>query len=38
MFELPLKATENRPLELEIFDGFDVSEGRSNELRFELDI
>jgi hypothetical protein len=38
MFELPLEATENRPLELEILDGFDVSEGRSNELRFELDI
>ena len=38
MFEVPLEATENRPLELEIFDGFDVSEGHPNELRFELDI
>lgn len=38
IFEVPLAATENRPLELEIFDGFDVSEGRPNELRFELDI
>jgi hypothetical protein len=38
MFELPLEAVENQPLELEILDGFDVTEGKPNELVIELDI
>ncbi len=38
IFELPLEDTENRPLELEILDGYDVAEGHPKELIFELDI
>ena len=38
IFELPLENTENRPLELEVLDGYDVAEGHPKELIFELDI
>jgi hypothetical protein len=38
IFEIPLENTENRPLELEILDGYDVAEGHPKELIFELDI
>lgn len=38
MFEIPFEATENRPLELEITDGFDFAEGAPHELVIELDI
>ena len=38
IFEIPLEDTENRPLELEILDGYDVAEGHPKELIFELDI
>jgi hypothetical protein len=37
LFLLPLEASENRPLELEISDGFDA-EGEPRTLSFELDI
>lgn len=38
MFEIPLEATENRPLELEILDGFDFGESHPHELLIELDL
>jgi hypothetical protein len=38
VFEIPLESAENRPLELEIFDGFDLEAGQPHELVFELDI
>ena len=38
VFEIPLESVENRPLELEILDGFDVAEGEPEALAFELDI
>jgi hypothetical protein len=38
MFELPLEAVENLPLELVVNDGFDPAEGEPDELLFELDI
>jgi hypothetical protein len=38
VFEIPIEATENRPLELIIRDGFDVETAQPHELRFELDI
>lgn len=38
IFEVPLEAAENRPLELEIVDGFDFAEGHPKELVFELDL
>lgn len=38
VFEVPLESVENRPLELEILDGFDLSEAQPNKLIFELDI
>lgn len=38
MFEIPLEASENRPLELVVSDGFDLAEGAPHELLIELDI
>ena len=38
IFEVPLESVENRPLELEILDGFDTAAGEPHELVFELDI
>lgn len=38
VFELPIEASENRPLELKIQDGFDFTAGEPHELTFELDI
>ena len=38
VFEIPIEATENRPLELIIRDGFDVETAQPHELVFELDI
>lgn len=38
VFEIPLESAENRPLELEVLDGFDLEAGEPHELTFELDI
>jgi hypothetical protein len=38
LFDLPLSATENRPLELHIQGPFDPAEGKSTEAVIELDI
>ena len=38
IFEIPLESVENRPLELEVVDGFDIAAGEPNRLIFELDI
>jgi hypothetical protein len=38
LFQLPLAATENRPLELEIFGGFNAAEGKREKRTVELDI
>ena len=38
VFELPQEAVENRPLELEILQGFDVEAGAQKAARVELDI
>lgn len=38
IFEVPLTSVENRPLELEVLDGFDAAEGEPESLAFELDI
>ena len=38
LFELPQAATENRPLELEIFGAHDAAEGERDKLSVELDI
>jgi hypothetical protein len=38
IFEVPLESVENRPLELEVLDGFNAAEGEPESLAFELDI
>jgi hypothetical protein len=38
IFEVPLESVENRPLELEVLDGFDPAAGEPYALAFELDI
>jgi hypothetical protein len=38
LFELPLAATENRPLELHIEGPFDATTGKPSEARVILDI
>lgn len=38
LFEVPIDATENRPLELIIQEGFSLAEGETNELVIELDL
>ncbi len=38
LFELPLAATENRPVELEILGGYDVLEGKREIAHVELDL
>lgn len=38
VFEIPLEATENRPLELEVSQGYDLEAGEPKHLMFELDI
>ena len=38
LFDFPLEATENRPLELEIESPFDFSEGKSETKTVELDL
>lgn len=38
LFEVPIEATENRPLELEILGGFSPEEGAPEKLTIELDL
>ena len=38
VFEIPLEATENRPLELEVFQGIDPETAGPKHVTFELDI
>lgn len=38
VFEIPIEATENRPLELHVARGYDLQAGEPRELLFELDI
>jgi len=38
VFEIPLASVENRPLELEVLQGYDLEAGEQKHIAFELDI